>query len=69
LVGRLESKNHLEDLSVDGKLKIEWISGKYGEKMWFGSEPGQGPVAGSCQHRNEPSGSIEGCEFLHLLSD
>jgi hypothetical protein len=33
LVGRLESKNHLEDLSVDGKLKIEWISGKYGGKL------------------------------------
>jgi len=26
---------------------------------------GQGPVAGSCEHSNEPSGSIKGGEFLN----
>jgi len=25
---------------------------------------GQGPVAGSCEHGNEPSGFIKGREFL-----
>jgi hypothetical protein len=28
------------------------------------SGSGQGPVAGSCIHGNEPSGSINGGEFL-----
>jgi len=28
------------------------------------SGSGQGPAAGSCQHGNEPSGSIKGKEFL-----
>jgi hypothetical protein len=27
-------------------------------------DSGQGPVTGSCEHVNEPSGSIEGGEFL-----
>jgi hypothetical protein len=30
---------------------------------------GQGPVAGSSERDNEPSGSIKGGEFLDLLSD
>jgi hypothetical protein len=29
----------------------------------------QGPVAGCCEHGNEPSGSIKGREFLDKLSD
>jgi hypothetical protein len=32
----------------------------------FGS--GEGPLVGSCDHSNEPSGSIKGREFLHLLN-
>jgi hypothetical protein len=31
--------------------------------------PGLGPVAGSCEHDNETSGSIKGGEFLDQLSD
>jgi len=27
------------------------------------------PVVGSCEHSNEPSGSIKGMEFLDYLSD
>jgi hypothetical protein len=30
---------------------------------------GFGPVAGCCKHGNEPSGSINGGEFLDKLSD
>jgi hypothetical protein len=30
---------------------------------------GQGPVAGSCKHGNEPWGFIKGGEFLDKLSD
>jgi hypothetical protein len=33
------------------------------------SDPGYGPVAGSCEHGNESSGSIKGRKFLDLLSD
>jgi hypothetical protein len=28
------------------------------------SDPGKGPVAGSCKHGNKPSGSIKGDQFL-----
>jgi hypothetical protein len=38
---------------------------------WHGlhsSESGQGPVAGSYKHRNEPSGSRRGWEFLEYRS-
>jgi hypothetical protein len=28
-----------------------------------------GPVAGSCERGNEPSGSIKGGKFFHYLSD
>jgi hypothetical protein len=31
------------------------------------SGPGQGRVAGSCEHSNEPPGSIKGREFLDQL--
>jgi hypothetical protein len=34
---------------------------------WFGS--GQGPVEGSFEHDNEPSGSINCWETLEWLSD
>jgi hypothetical protein len=33
------------------------------------SGSGWGPVAGSCEHDNEPSGSIKGGDFLYKLSD
>jgi hypothetical protein len=33
------------------------------------SGSGQGPVAGSCEHGNEPSGSVRGGETVNLLSD
>jgi hypothetical protein len=33
------------------------------------SELEQGPVAGYCDHGNEPSGSMKGGEFLDRLSD
>jgi hypothetical protein len=36
LVGKPEGKNHLEDLYEDGKIILEWILGKQGEKVWTG---------------------------------
>jgi hypothetical protein len=33
------------------------------------SGSGEGPVVDSCEHGNEPSGSIKGREFTDYLSD
>jgi hypothetical protein len=27
---------HSEDLGVEGRIILEWIVDKYGEKLWFG---------------------------------
>jgi hypothetical protein len=64
----LKERDHSEDLGVDGKIILECIIGKQGGKVWSGfiwlmtgtSEP----VAVSCEHGNEPLGSIKGGEFL-----
>jgi hypothetical protein len=34
-----------------------------------GGGSAKGPVAGSCEHGNGPSGSIKGGEFLDWVSD
>jgi len=36
LVGKLEWRNSLEDLGVDGRIILEWILGKWGVWMWTG---------------------------------
>jgi hypothetical protein len=30
----LKGRDHLENLGVDGKVMLEWISGKQGGNMW-----------------------------------
>jgi hypothetical protein len=37
----------LEDLGVSGRITLSWILGGYG------------PVAGFCEHNDEPSGSLK----------
>jgi hypothetical protein len=32
----LKGRDHSEDLGVDGKIILEWISEKYGGKVWTG---------------------------------
>jgi hypothetical protein len=32
----LKGRNYLEDLGMDGKIKLKWIIGKYGGKVWTG---------------------------------
>jgi hypothetical protein len=32
------------------------------------SGSGYGPAVGHCEHGNEPSGSIKGCEIIYKLS-
>jgi hypothetical protein len=41
------------------RVILEWILRKWCEKMWT-----EGPVAGCCEHGNEPSGQIKSGEFL-----
>jgi hypothetical protein len=36
LVGKLEGRDHLEDLGTDGKIILELIAGKLGRKIWAG---------------------------------
>jgi hypothetical protein len=51
----LKERGHSEDLDVDGRTISNWILGQ-----WCGldaSDSVQRPVAGSCEHGNEPSGS------------
>jgi hypothetical protein len=31
-----DGRDHLEDQSVDGRIILEWISGKWGGKVWNG---------------------------------
>jgi hypothetical protein len=69
-VGKVEGKRPLKDVGVDGKIMLEWILGKYvGECGQDSTGYGQGPVAGSCGLGNEPSCSIEGCEFHYQFND
>jgi hypothetical protein len=32
----LKGRDHAEDSGVDGRIILEWILGKYGEKVWTG---------------------------------
>jgi hypothetical protein len=65
LVERHEIKNHLEDLGVDGRIKLKWIFKKWDSGgAWNGSDSGQGQVARSCECGNESSGSVKCGELL-----
>jgi hypothetical protein len=53
-----EVKNDLEDQGVDGRMGSEWILGILPEACRvYPVGSGYGPVAGSCEYDNEPSGS------------
>jgi hypothetical protein len=65
LVKNLEGRDLSEDLSVDGRIILEWILEKQGGRRLLDSTgSGQGPVIDSCEHGNGPSVSIKGWEFL-----
>jgi hypothetical protein len=61
----LKARDHSEDLSVDGRMILKFMLGKYCVGCGLVSPAsGYGPVVGSCELGNEPSGSIKGGEFL-----
>jgi hypothetical protein len=58
-------RDHCEDLDSDIRIILKWVyKDRSCELHKYGS--GQGPVVGSCEHGNEPSGSIKfrECEWL-----
>jgi hypothetical protein len=65
LVGKSEGGDHWEDVGVDGRITLRWTLGKWGLGMWIGFIWLRiGTVASSCEHGNEPSGSIKCGGFL-----
>jgi hypothetical protein len=57
LVGKPEGKIHLEDQVVDGRMGSEWTLGRL-VGVWSGFTWLRiGPLAGSCECCDEPSGS------------
>jgi hypothetical protein len=61
----LKEGDHSVDLGVDGKTISEWILGNNVTRCGLDSSVlGQEPVAGSCEHGNEPSGSVRTGNFL-----
>jgi len=61
-----DERDHLGDPGVDGRIILRCI---LGSGMWvYGLDragSGYGQVAGTCECRNEPSGSIQCGEFLN----
>jgi hypothetical protein len=60
LVGKAEGKRPLRRSTH--RTILEWILGKRCGLVASGSE--WGPVVGSCEHDNEPMGSVKGWEVL-----
>jgi len=56
----------LEDLGIDGRTILKWILKETGWKdvEWVNVVQDSFEVAGCCECGNEPSGSIQFCEFL-----
>jgi hypothetical protein len=67
LLGKLKGRDHLEDLSVDGRVKLGLRELGWDGLDCFHVAQGQGPVADSCEHINEPSGSVRSMEFFGII--
>jgi hypothetical protein len=67
LVGKPEGKSPLRRYRHRWGITSRWIFGKYGLGMWVGLI-WQGQVASSCEHGDEPSGSIKCVKFSDQLS-
>jgi len=68
----LKERDHLGNLGGYGRIISKWLYITECEDVDCGldsSGPRQGPLAASCGHGNEPSGSIECEEFTDKWSD
>jgi hypothetical protein len=54
--GNLRERDHLEDLGLDGRIRLKGILWKYKERAWI--RPRNEPVISCCEHGNEHCGSI-----------
>jgi hypothetical protein len=56
--GGKATRDHLEVQGVNGKMESEWVLGRLtGECRVDSVGSGYGPLAGSCEYGDEPSGS------------
>jgi hypothetical protein len=62
----LKGRDHLKDLSIDGRIILKKILKKLGVRMWTASE--YGPQEDCCEHGNEPLGYLKGRELSVQLS-
>jgi hypothetical protein len=62
----LNGRDHSEDSSMGGRIILKFILRKWVGRLWIGYMwlTIGARVAGSCEHGNEPSGSIKDVEFL-----
>ena len=61
----MRERDILGNLGVDERIILRWICRKWDMGVWTGSGWLRiGTVAGSCECRNEPSGSTKCGEFL-----
>jgi hypothetical protein len=65
---KLKRRDNSEDLGANGRIILEWMLVKLGGKVRIRCIRlrMERPVAGSCEHGNEPSGSTK---FLDYLND
>jgi len=60
----LKGRDHSKDQGIDGMIILQCV---LGNGVWRcgldSSGSGQGPVTDSCEHGDEPSGSIKGREI------
>jgi hypothetical protein len=52
----------LVDQDIDWRKILQWVLDEHGRKLWFSTRP----MAGSCEHGDEASGSIKVVRFEKL---
>jgi hypothetical protein len=57
----MQARDHWEELGVGGRIILNWMLRKEGWREWTKFIwLRAGPLAGSCEHSNEPSGTTKG---------